>query len=51
MLTVGSVIERFDEEGNLTDPAFMKKMRFFMDGFLWLAEAVTEKKGAEAGVV
>mgnify|MGYP000858820162 CR=1 FL=1 len=51
MLTVGSVIERFDEEGNLTDPAFIKKMRFFMDGFLWLAEAVTEKKGAEAGVV
>jgi NAD(P)H-dependent FMN reductase len=48
MLTVGSVAERFDEAGNMTDPAFDKKMRFFMDGFLWLAEAVTERKGALA---
>jgi NAD(P)H-dependent FMN reductase len=51
MLTVGNVAERFDEVGNMTDPAFMKKMRFFMDGFLWLAEAVAEKKATEAAVL
>ena len=44
MLTVGSVLERFDEAGNLIDLTYDKKVRFFMDGFLWLAEAVWEKK-------
>jgi len=50
MLTVGLVIERFDELGNLIDPAFERKMQFFMDGFLWLAEAVWERKMATVAV-
>jgi NAD(P)H-dependent FMN reductase len=48
MLTTGLVLERFDEVGNMTDPAYEKNMRFFMDGFLWLAEAVWAKKQAMA---
>lgn len=48
MLTVGSVLQRFDETGRLIDPAFERNMDAFLKNFLWLAEAVAEKK--EAGV-
>ena len=44
MLTVGNVTQRFDEEGRLTDPIFEKNIRVFLSSFLWLAEAVAEKK-------
>ncbi len=44
MLTVGSVAQRFDEQGTLLDPIFEKNIRAFLGHFLWLAEAVTEKK-------
>lgn len=44
MLLTGSVAQRFDEVGNMTDPTFEKSLNSFMTNFLWLAEAVTEKK-------
>ncbi len=47
MLTVGSVAQRFDEHGTLLDPIFEKNIRTFLGHFLWLAEAVTEKKQIE----
>jgi NAD(P)H-dependent FMN reductase len=46
MLTVGHVAQRFDEEGNLLDPAYDKNIRSFLGHFQWLAEAVVEKKAA-----
>lgn len=46
MLMVGSVSQRFDESGELTDANFEKNMKAFFDGFLWLAEAVSEKRAA-----
>jgi NAD(P)H-dependent FMN reductase len=46
MLTVGSVAQRFDEAGALIDPVFEKNMTAFTHNFLWLAEAVAEKKAA-----
>lgn len=48
MLTVGNVAQRFDEDGQLTEPAFEKNMRHFLHHFLWLAEAVAQKKESEA---
>jgi NAD(P)H-dependent FMN reductase len=48
MLTVGHVTERFDEAGTLLDPAFEKNIQAFLKNFLWLAEAVAEKKKAGA---
>lgn len=44
MLTVGQVNQRFDESGNLLDPLFEKSIQFFLQSFVWLAEAVYEKK-------
>jgi NAD(P)H-dependent FMN reductase len=44
MLTVGNVSQRFDEAGNLIEPAFERNMNQFLQHFLWLAEAVSEKK-------
>lgn len=44
MLTVGSVGQRFDENGMLTDPAYQRNLDQFIKSFLWLAEAVEEKK-------
>lgn len=44
MLTVGSVAQRFDENGVLTEPAYDRNMQAFLNGFLWLAEAVSYKK-------
>lgn len=46
MLTVGQVNQRFDESGNLLDPLFEKNIENFLQQFLWLAEAVAEKKNA-----
>lgn len=46
MLTVGQVVQRFDELGNLLDPAFDKNMRTFLGHFQWLGEAVAAKKMA-----
>jgi NAD(P)H-dependent FMN reductase len=47
MLLVPSVQTKFDEEGNLLDAAFEKNIANFMKEFLWLAEAVHEKKKTE----
>ncbi len=47
MLIVGQVQQRFDEDGNLLDAAFEKNIQQFMDGFLWLSEAVFEKRLSE----
>jgi NAD(P)H-dependent FMN reductase len=47
MLLVPSVQTKFDEAGNLLDPAFEKNIANFMKEFLWLAEAVHEKKKSE----
>jgi NAD(P)H-dependent FMN reductase len=44
MLLVGLVDKRFDEAGTLTDPTYEKSIRTFMDAFMWLSEAVVEKK-------
>ncbi len=44
MLTVGNVAQRFDEAGNLIEPAFERNMNQFLQHFLWLAEAVSDKK-------
>lgn len=46
MLTVGSVLQRFDESGRLLDPVFEKNIEVFLKNFLWLGEAVAEKKEA-----
>ena len=48
MLTIGHVVQKFDETGQLLDPAFEKNMQVFLRHFLWLAEAVAEKKTADA---
>jgi hypothetical protein len=47
MLLVPSVQTKFDDEGNLIDAAFEKNIANFMKDFLWLAEAVHEKKKNE----
>lgn len=49
MLTVGNVAQRFDERGTLLDPGFEKNVMAFLRHFLWLAEAVSEKK-REVGI-
>jgi NAD(P)H-dependent FMN reductase len=46
MLNVGNVATRFDEQGILIDPGFEKNLNAFISKFLWLAEAVHEKKFA-----
>jgi NAD(P)H-dependent FMN reductase len=44
MLLVPQVAQKFDETGNITDPAFEQKMKTYLLHFNWLAEAVTDKK-------
>ncbi len=44
MLTVGQVSQRFSDDGDLQDPLFERSMETFVSSFLWLAEAVAEKK-------
>ncbi len=47
MLLVSSLGQRFDEEGNLLDESFRKSLDNFAKEFLWLAEAVHDKKQKE----
>ncbi len=44
MLPVGNVLDKFDEEGNLTLPLFENSINNFVAEFLWLADAVVAKK-------
>jgi NAD(P)H-dependent FMN reductase len=48
MLPVGNVSARFDENGQLIDPVFEKNINTFLDAFIWLGEAISEKKAALA---
>lgn len=47
MLLVPQLAHKFDEEGNLLDENFLKSLDNFSREFLWLAEAVYEKKQKE----
>ncbi len=47
MLLVPAVQNKFDDEGNLLDAAFEKNIASFVKEFLWLAEAVYEKRNSE----
>jgi NAD(P)H-dependent FMN reductase len=51
MLTVGQVQQRFDEQGRLLDAVFEESISQFMQDFLWLAEAVTEKRRSEVAML
>ena len=42
MLVTPQVDKKFDAEGNLLDPTFMKNVEIFINEFLWLAERVAE---------
>jgi NAD(P)H-dependent FMN reductase len=42
MLVTPQVDKKFDAEGNLLDPAFMKNVDIFINEFMWLAERVAE---------
>lgn len=44
MLLVPFVQNRFDENGKSLDEAFVKNVDHFLNDFLWLAEALYEKK-------
>jgi len=44
MLLVPSVEKKFDEQGNLIDPAFENSINNFVAEFIWLAEALQAKK-------
>ena len=46
MLTAGKVEQRFSETGDIQEPPFEQKVEGFLTQFLWLAEAVAEKKVA-----
>lgn len=48
MLLVPSVQNRFDESGKLMDDSFSKNVDRFLNDFLWLAEALYEKKKVTA---
>lgn len=50
MLTVPQVARNFDDAGNILDPAFQSKAELFLDAFLWLAEAVSERKMADLAI-
>ena len=47
MFTVPKKKKKFDEQGNLQDAAFESRASLFLQNFLWLAEAVSVKKGVE----
>lgn len=51
MLLVPQVAQKFDEQGELLDPAFQSKTDFFLNNFMWLAEAVSEKKQSDSAVL
>jgi hypothetical protein len=40
MLVVPFMDKKFDEAGNLVDPAFQKQADTFLNEFLWLAESL-----------
>lgn len=44
MLITPHVDKKFDEEGNLTDPAFQKSIDTFVNEYLWLAEKLVDEK-------
>lgn len=44
LLVVPTVDKKFDEEGNLLDPAFEKNIHNFISEFLWLAESIVPEK-------
>ena len=44
MLITPGVDKKFDENGNLTDPAFQKSIDLFINEYLWLAEAIMKKE-------
>ena len=44
MMTVPQVSQKFDENGDLLDPAFEPRIQQYLQQFLWLAEAVADKK-------
>lgn len=48
MLTVPQVGQKFDENGEILDPAMAQRIDTYLRHFLWLAEAVTDKKMAVA---
>ncbi len=47
MLLVGQVGQKFDETGQLLDSAFEKNIHTYLGHFLWLAQAVTDKKAVD----
>jgi NAD(P)H-dependent FMN reductase len=47
MLITPQVDKKFDEQGNLTDPAFQKSIDTFVSEFLWLGEKLVEEKVAD----
>ncbi len=51
MLVVPSVDKKFDEEGNLLDPAFEKSVKLFNHEFLWLSHSVCQAKLIDAASV
>jgi NAD(P)H-dependent FMN reductase len=46
LLIVPSVDKKFDEAGNLIDPAFEKSIHNFISEFLWLSENIVKEKAA-----
>jgi NAD(P)H-dependent FMN reductase len=52
MLVTPLVDKKFDEQGNLLDPAFQKSVDNFVKEFIWLAERVTPEtaKGEETTI-
>ncbi|TAF63919.1 MAG: NAD(P)H-dependent oxidoreductase [Cytophagales bacterium] len=50
MLLVPQVQLKFDEQGNLIDEKFEKNIQTFLQAFLWIAEAVYDKKNSVVAV-
>jgi NAD(P)H-dependent FMN reductase len=44
LLIVPAIDKKFDEQGNLIDPAFEKNVHNFISEFLWLAENIVKEK-------
>jgi len=44
MLLVPHVEQKFDAEGTLTDSGFENRIKFFVDEFLWMAEAFLDRR-------
>ena len=50
MLTVPQVAQQLSAQGDILEPAFEQKMQIYLKHFLWLAEAVAEKKMVVAAI-